>query len=119
MRRRRRLETDAVRVHGGMVLHRVLYGRDGLPVPRRSGLLVVAADAAVDFAKTGANYAGHAVHEKLTKGVLVRAFARACRYPAGWLTQAQTWQVIEYLQAMRHVHMTATFGMLRGSGSGF
>jgi hypothetical protein len=99
---------------GGFVMHRVPYRAGGYPTLSRSGVLFVPKNTQPDFG-SHAKSSGfkYRLHEKVTKGMLTRAFARVFRLDPGWLRSADPEEVKAYLNAFERVRMMAAFGALR------
>lgn len=112
---RRRREWCGAGALGGFVLHRIHYRAEGYPVLGRSGLLVVPRGRDADFGERNAFFRSR-LHTKVTRGVLTRALARVCRFPAGWVREAAADEVLVYLKTFRRTRMLSTYGLLRGKG---
>lgn len=103
---------------GGMVFHRFIHRKRALPSLVRSSLTLVPSNTSLEKLRARDDLTVVKVHEKITKQVLVGAFARACRYHEGWLTAAGPEELTAYLEALRRTKLLSVWGSMRGQRKG-
>jgi hypothetical protein len=101
------------RAVGGFSQQSFDYICGDLPVLRSSGLMVLRENHPNPPDDPPGRHFIWKVHRRPTRKRLIKILARVCRFPAGWLLDAQPHEVLRLLNCIAGCRLLSTYGRLR------